>query len=30
MYVDYFVPNKMFLAGYFCKNGELIIDFVNK
>ena len=28
IYVDYFVPNKIFFAGYFFKNNELYINFL--
>ena len=28
IYVDYFMPNKIFLAGYFFKNNELYINFL--
>ena len=28
IYLDYFVPNKIFIAGYFFKNNELYINFL--
>ena len=28
IYLDYFVPNKIFFAGYFFKNNELYINFL--